>query len=46
MAAMGRKGGSAKGIRKARTSEQARAAVKVRWDKHKAAKQPPPQEPE
>lgn len=45
MAAMGRKGGSAKGIRKARSSEQARAAVKVRWDKHKAAQEPPPQEP-
>ncbi len=45
MAAMGRKGGSAKGLRKARTSEQARAAVKVRWDKARAAKLPP-QEPE
>lgn len=46
MAAMGRKGGSAKGKRKARTSEQARAAVKARWDKHKAANKPPPQEQE
>lgn len=46
MAAMGRKGGSAKGKRKARTSEQARAAVKVRWDKHKAAAKPLPPESE
>lgn len=37
MAAMGRKGGSAKGKRKARTSEQARAAVNARWAKVKQA---------
>lgn len=29
----GRKGGKASGPRKARTSEQARAAVKARWEK-------------
>ena len=38
MAAMGRKGGKAKGLRKARSSEQARAAVNVRWEKERAAK--------
>lgn len=31
--ASGAKGGKATGPRKARTSEQARAAVKARWDK-------------
>ena len=41
-----RKGGEAgKGAAKARTPEQARAAVKVRWDKWKAEHQPPPESP-
>jgi hypothetical protein len=35
MAAMGKKGGSKKGKSKARTSEQARAAVNARWAKAK-----------
>ncbi|HEY3853615.1 MAG TPA: hypothetical protein VGO67_04390 [Verrucomicrobiae bacterium] len=35
MASLGRKGGKASGDRKARTSEQARAAVTARWEKSK-----------
>lgn len=38
MSLIGKKGGKAKGIRKARSSEQARAAVQVRWDKERARK--------
>lgn len=38
MKEMGRKGGQVRGISKARTSEQARAAVNVRWAKQKAEK--------
>ncbi len=38
--AMGKLGGkAARGKKKARTSEQARAAVKARWDKWRKAKQ-------
>ena len=36
MAEMGRRGGSKRGISKARSSEQARAAVNVRWAKYRA----------
>jgi hypothetical protein len=36
MSAMGKKGGQAKGLRKARSSEQARAAVQARWEKERA----------
>ena len=37
---LGRRGGKAgKGAAKARTSEQATAAVNARWAKHRAAKQ-------
>jgi hypothetical protein len=36
---MGKKGGKACGSCKARTTEQARAAVMVRWAKHKKAKE-------
>jgi len=32
---LGAMGGKAKGAKKARTSEQARAAVRARWDKRK-----------
>jgi hypothetical protein len=38
MSLIGTKGGKAKGIKKARSSEQARAAVQVRWDKVRARK--------
>lgn len=38
MSAMGRKGGKVRGIAKARTSEQARAAVMVRWEKARKLK--------
>ena len=38
MRAMGSKGGSVCGPQKARTSEQARAASRVRWDKARAAR--------
>ena len=38
MSAMGRKGGKVRGISKARSSEQARAAVMVRWDKARSRK--------
>jgi hypothetical protein len=34
--ATGSKGGKVKGASKARTSEQARAAIMARWAKHKA----------
>jgi len=34
----GRKGGKARGLRKARPSDVARAAVNVRWAKYRAAK--------
>jgi hypothetical protein len=36
MASLGRIGGKATGPRKARTSEQARAAVLARWNKRKS----------
>lgn len=36
--ALGRIGGSTKGPTKARTSEQARAAVNARWAKYRANK--------
>lgn len=42
MAQMGRKGGKAGGLRKARTSEQASAAAKVRWAKVKRDQPSPP----
>lgn len=38
MASIGRAGGKANGERKARSSEQARAAVMARWNKHKVNK--------
>ena len=38
MASIGRVGGKAAGQRKARTSEQARAAVMARWAKYAAKK--------
>jgi len=38
MASLGHKGGSVKSPRKARTSEQARAAVMARWNKPGARK--------
>jgi hypothetical protein len=38
MKAMGRKGGQVRGISKARTSDQARAAVNVRWEKERSKK--------
>lgn len=42
---IGRKGGEAgTGKAKARTSEQARAAVKVRWDNWRKRQQQPPEE--
>jgi hypothetical protein len=34
--AMGRKGGSVKGVSKARTREQAQRAVKARWERYRA----------
>jgi len=42
MSVMGRKGGQVRGLSKARTSEQARAAVMVRWNKVKKDKEQPP----
>lgn len=39
MRAMGSKGGKVKGSCKARSSEQARAAVNARWAKERAKKQ-------
>jgi hypothetical protein len=39
--AMGKKGGSVKGISKARTREQAQRAVNARWEKHRLAKRLP-----
>jgi hypothetical protein len=36
--AMGKKGGSVKGVSKARTSEQAQRAVNARWEKYRLAK--------
>jgi len=38
MGSLGRIGGKATGPRKARTSEQARAAVMARWNKEKVKK--------
>jgi hypothetical protein len=38
---IGAMGGKAKGPKKARTSEQARAAVRARWDKRKKAEGEP-----
>lgn len=38
MRAMGSKGGKVRGLSKARTSEQARAAANARWDKEKESK--------
>ena len=38
MRALASRGGKVKGISKARTSEQARAAVNVRWEKERAKK--------
>ncbi len=51
LSSLGKKGGLAgKGKAKARTSEQARAAVNARWDKARKAKEDakevPPVEPE
>jgi hypothetical protein len=40
MAKLGKKGGETKGPTKARSSEQARAAVKARWAKRKQSNQP------
>ena len=37
--AMGKKGGSVKGISKARTREQAQRAVNARWERYRLAKQ-------
>jgi len=36
--AMGKKGGSVKGVSKARTREQAQRAVNARWEKYRLAK--------
>jgi hypothetical protein len=36
--AMGKKGGSVKGVSKARTREQAQRAVNARWKKYRLAK--------
>jgi hypothetical protein len=41
MASLGRIGGKAAGPRKARSSEQARAAVMARWNKAKLEKSKP-----
>jgi hypothetical protein len=41
MASLGRKGGAVKSPRKARSSEQARAAVMARWNKRKDQKEKP-----
>jgi len=37
--AMGKKGGSVKGVSKARTREQAQRAVNARWARYRLAKQ-------
>lgn len=44
MAKMGSKGGKTKGESKARTSEQARKAVNVRWEKSRKAADTKPDE--
>ena len=36
--AMGKKGGSVKGVSKARTREQAQRAVNARWERYRLAK--------